>query len=84
MARSRHATKKKADPEQPRTRLRLDEHLGGFSLVDLGREMGVVYTQLYPYRKPGANPTLLVLEKLVAGLSRLRGRKITVMDLLKE
>ena len=83
MSGSRRAPSK-SKPEQPRTRLLLDELLGEYSLVDLGREMGVVYTQLYAYRKAGANPTLLVLEKMAGALSRLRGKKITIMDLLKE
>ena len=77
----------KSKPEQikkPQTQLRLNELLGDFSVIDLAKEIGVVYTQLYAYKKDGANPTLLALEQIAEGLSKLHGKKIRIRDLLIE
>lgn len=68
----------------PKTRLRFDELLEGHSITALAREMNVSYTQLYPYKKSGANPTLLALENLAKGLSKIRGEYLTVTDLIEE
>lgn len=70
--------------KKPRAQLKLDELLGGYSLIDLANQIGVVYTQLYAYKKSGANPTLLVLEQITDGLSKLHGKKIRIRDLIVE
>ena len=70
--------------EKPVTRLRLDKLLGDHSVIELSKEMGVIYTQIYPYRRIGANPTLLILEKMAKGLSKLNGRKISISELIGE
>lgn len=67
----------------PKTRLRFDELLGNHSIGSLAKEMNITYTQLYPYKKAGANPTLLALEKLADGLSKLKGETVSVHDLLE-
>ena len=67
----------------PKTKLRFKELLAKNSIGKLADAMNVTYTQLYPYKKDGANPTLLVLEQLAMGLSELRGENISVTDLLK-
>lgn len=72
----------KKDRKLPRTNLKFKELLDGYSISELANYMGVTYTQLYPYKKRGANPTLLVLEQLAVGLSELRKEQITVADLL--
>lgn len=72
----------KNSKSSPKTKLRFDELLEGYSITQLAREMDVTYTQLYPYRKSGANPTLLALENLALGFSKIRGEKISVVDLI--
>lgn len=67
----------------PKTKLRFSELLGDLSIGKLAKEIGVTYTQLYPYKKHGANPTLLVLEQLADGLSKLRNQDVTVIDLIE-
>lgn len=69
--------------KSPKTRLRFDELLEGHSIGSLAKEMNITYTQLYPYKRAGANPTLLALEKLADGLSKLKGKEISVYDLLE-
>lgn len=68
----------------PKTKLRFSELLGDLSIVQLADEIGVTYTQLYPYKKDGANPTLLALEQLAAGLSRLKNEHVTIVDLIQK
>lgn len=68
--------------KKPKTKLRFNELLGDHSIVQLAQKMNVTYTQLYPYKKIGANPTLLALEELAIGLSALLGRKILIEDLI--
>lgn len=70
--------------KRPKTQLRFEELLGDFSIIDLANQIGVVYTQLYAYKKSGANPTLLVLEQIAEGLSKLHGKKIRIRDLIDE
>lgn len=70
--------------KKPRTQLRFEELLGEHSIIDLANEIGVVYTQLYAYKKEGANPTLLVLEQIANGLTKLKGKKILIRDLIVE
>jgi hypothetical protein len=68
---------------KPKSKILLNELLEDYSVVDLAKVMNVVYTQLYPYKKPGANPTLLILEQLAEGLSRLHGKPISPLDLIE-
>lgn len=68
----------------PKTKLKFDELLGDRSISKLAKVMGVTYTQLYPYKKKGANPTLLALEQLAKGLSELRNEDVTISDLLDD
>lgn len=68
--------------KKPKTKLRFAEILGEHSIVQLAQKMNVTYTQLYPYKKDGANPTLLALEELAAGLSALLNKEITINDLI--
>jgi predicted transcriptional regulator len=67
----------------PKTKLRFSKLLGDLSIGKLAKEIGVTYTQLYPYKKAGANPTLLVLEQLADGLSKLKNKDISVTDLIE-
>ncbi|WP_142699378.1 hypothetical protein [Bdellovibrio sp. ZAP7] len=67
----------------PKTKLQFSELLGDLPIGKLAQEIGVTYTQLYPYKKAGANPTLLVLEQLAEGLSKLRNEKVSVIDLIQ-
>lgn len=69
--------------KKPKTNLRFNELLGDHSIIALARHMGVTYTKLYPYKKDGANPTLLGLEELAKGFEKLLGRKITISDLIQ-
>jgi len=69
---------------KPKTKLKFEELLGDRSIGKLAKVMGVTYTQLYPYKKKGANPTLLALEQLAKGLSKLRNENVSVLDLLDE
>ncbi len=62
----------------------IEELLGEDSVTDLANQIGVVYTQLYAYKKSGANPTLLALEQIAEGLSKLHGKKIRIRDLISE
>jgi hypothetical protein len=73
-------TKKKV----PKTKLRFSELLGDLPIGKLAEEIGVTYTQLYPYKRVGANPTLLVLEQLADGLSKLKNENVSVSDLLQQ
>lgn len=66
----------------PKTKLKFEELLGDRSISKLAKVMGVTYTQLYPYKKKGANPTLLALEQLANGLSELRNEEVSILDLL--
>lgn len=66
----------------PKTKLKFEELLGDLSISKLAKVMGVTYTQLYPYKKKGANPTLLALEQLANGLSELRNEDVSILDLL--
>lgn len=75
--------KKSSKASSPKTRLLFDELLGNHSISSLAKEMNITYTQLYPYKKVGANPTLLALEKLADGLSKLKGETVSVHDLLE-
>lgn len=77
-------TSKKSVSKKPKAQLRLEELLGQYSVIDLANEIGVVYTQLYAYKKTGANPTLLALEQIAKGLSKLHGKKIRIRDLINE
>jgi transcriptional regulator with XRE-family HTH domain len=77
-------TKKMAKKKRPKTKLRFGELVSGLSMQALAKSLGVTYTQLYRYKKPGANPTLLVLEELASGLSELRGESLSVVDLLEQ
>ena len=45
--------------------------------------MNITYTKLYPYNKKVANPTLLALEELDNGLTKLRGEPVEITDLLE-
>lgn len=74
--------RKKEKQTSPKTKLRFSDYLDGVSITKLADEMGLTYTQLYPYKKKGANPTLLTLEQLAEALSRIRREKITVIDLI--
>lgn len=76
-------TPRKGD-RRPKTRLVIDPYLQGHSIAELAQRMGIFYTQIYRYLKPGANPTLYFLEKLANGLSSLRNEKISVRDILKD
>ena len=67
---------------KPKSKLRFAELLGKHSIVQLAKHMGVTYTQLYSYKKAGANPTLLALEQIADGLSKVTGRKVSVLDLI--
>lgn len=73
----------KTKKNSPKTKLRFSELLGDLPIGKLAKEIGVTYTQLYPYKKAGANPTLLVLEQLAEGLSKLRNEDVTVTDLIE-
>ena len=43
------------------------------------------YTRSYMRtKKSGANPTLLALEQIAEGLSKLHGKKIRIRDLISE
>lgn len=68
----------------PKTKLRFSELLGDLSIGKLAKAIGVTYTQLYPYKKAGANPTLLVLEQLAEGLSKLKNEDVSVVDLIEQ
>lgn len=68
----------------PKTKLRFSELLGDLPIGKLADEIGVTYTQLYPYKKAGANPTLLALEKLAEGLSKLKNEPVTIVDLIEK
>lgn len=76
--------KKATKRNSPKTKLRFVELLGDLSITALAKTMGVTYTQLYPYKKPGANPTLLFLEKMAKGLSELKGEPIYIADLIAD
>ena len=67
---------------RPKTKLKFKELLGEQSIVQLAKKMNITYTQLYPYKKHGANPTLLALEDLAEGLSKLLGKEIKIADLI--
>ena len=69
--------------KKPKTKIKIVEHLGEFKLSDLARETGLLYPQLHRYNQTGANPTLLVLENIAEGLTKLCGKKFTVLDLLE-
>ena len=75
---------KVSNDKKPKTQLRFEELLGEHSIIDLANEIGVVYTQLYAYKKEGANPTLLVLEQIAKGLTKLKGKKVLIRDLIVE
>ncbi|MBT5093133.1 MAG: helix-turn-helix transcriptional regulator [Halobacteriovoraceae bacterium] len=74
--------KKKPGGKKPKTRLRVNELLEGYSKEELAYIMGITYTQIYPLLKKDANPTLSTLESLAKGLSKLRGEKIELVDIL--
>lgn len=82
-AKARLKVDKKKKRIVPKTKLRFTELLGDLSISELAKEIGVTYTQLYPYKKKGANPTLLALEQLADGLSKLRNESVSVFDLLE-
>ncbi len=84
MNKKKQTSGRKKPERVPKTKLRFKELLGKLSIVELASKMGVTYTQLYYYKKKGANPTLLVLEDLAAALSEMRNEQISVMDLLKK
>lgn len=69
-------------PEKPRTRLRFNELMAGYTMRELAVKVGMEYTRLYPYTREGANPTLLILERLAVGISELTGKKVTARDLI--
>jgi len=73
----------KSKKNAPKTKLRFSELLGDLSIGRLAKEIGVTYTQLYPYKKDGANPTLFVLEQLAEGLSKLKNQDVSVIDLIE-
>lgn len=73
---------RKVKKNSPKTKLRFSELLGDLSIVKLAKEIGITYTQLYPYKKAGANPTLLVLEQIAEGLSKLKNEDVEVVDLI--
>ena len=68
--------------KRPETKLIVEELLDGYCKTDLARIMGITYTQLYKYTGEGANPTLLMLERLASGLSELRNEEISLIGLL--
>lgn len=68
--------------KNPKTKLNLSKLLKGHKKTELALLIGVPYTQLYKYLEDGANPTLLMLERLAEGLSKLRNEKITLNELL--
>ncbi len=71
--------------KKPKSHLKVRELLGERSVSDLADVMGLkFYTQIYPYTRKGANPTLLMLEQLASGLSKLLGRKIKVTEIISE
>lgn len=74
--------RKKGKQNTPNTKLRFSEFLEGVSITKLANEMGLTYTQLYQYKKSGANPTLLTMEKLAEALSQIRQERITIIDLI--
>ncbi len=74
---------KRSNKKIPSTKLKLNKYLEGYKITELGNIMNIPYTQLYKYKSAGANPTLLMIERLAIGLSRLRGKKVTVYDLLE-
>lgn len=67
---------------KPKTKILVEKFLGEFKLSDVSRETGILYPQLHRYTKAGANPTLLVLEQIAMGLSKLRGEPISPCDLI--
>ena len=72
------------ESEKPKTKILVNELLGEFKLSDVSREAGILYPQLHRYTKDGANPTLLVLEQIADGLSKLHGKKISPSDLIND
>lgn len=66
-----------------KTKLRLKEYLADHKITVLATHMDMTYTQLYKYFKDDANPTLLMLDRLADGLSKLRGEEIHLIDLLE-
>ena len=73
-----------ANKKKPKSKILFDEHLGAETMLALAKKMGITYTQLYPYRKSGVNPTLLALEQLAEGLSKLHGKVISPIDLIDD
>jgi hypothetical protein len=77
--------KKSPADKKPRTKLRVQELLGDRSAVDLADAMGLkFYTQVYKYTKDEANPTLLMMEQLADGFSKILRKRVKVGDLIKE
>lgn len=67
-----------------RTKLKLQEHLEGYKITELARHMdNMTYTQLYKYLSDNSNPTLLMLDRLARGLTKLKGEEVTIVDLLE-
>lgn len=69
--------------KKPKTKLLFNELLGHHSILQLAKYMNVTYTKLYPYKKEGANPTLLGLEELAKGFSLLLGKEVRISDLVE-
>ncbi|MGE4131415.1 MAG: hypothetical protein AB7F86_07235 [Bdellovibrionales bacterium] len=83
MANKKSKTAAKKPSRKPRTKLLFNELLGEQSIIQLANKMGVVYTSLYYYKEDGANPTLLGLEDLAKGLSKLTNKPVSILDLIK-
>lgn len=66
-----------------KTKLILQDHLDGHKITELAKHMDVTYTQLYQYLKDDANPTLSMLDRLAKGLSKMKGQKVNVIELLE-
>jgi hypothetical protein len=71
--------------ERPLTKLKVDQLLGERSKHELATAMGLkFYNQIYQYLGGEANPTLLMLEKLARGLTKVCGKRVSIAQILDE
>lgn len=66
-----------------KTKFILKEHVDGYKITELAKHMDMTYTQIYKYLNDDANPTLAMLDRFAEGLSKLKNKKISVLDLLE-
>lgn len=71
--------------KQPKTKIKkLSSLLEGKKITELALIMEIPYTQLYQLNKEGANPSILSLDNLALGLSKLHNKKVKFSELFVE